>query len=100
MPKAKLDSVNSEKPWVPPKWKKPDVAALQALLRGEATPDQQIRAINYIVVALCGVNEMSFRAGPDGERETAFAEGRRFVGHRITTMTKIPLSKIKEEKSK
>ena len=97
MPRSKLDAANSQKPWVPPKWEKPDAASLQAVLRGEATSDQQIRAINFIVVTLCGVNEMSFRSGPEGDRETAFAEGRRFVGAQITKMTKIPLSKIKDD---
>ncbi len=96
-PKPKLDSANSSLPWVPPKWGKADAAAIQALLRGEATPDQQIRAINYIVVSLCAVNEMSFRAGPDGERATAFAEGRRFVGGQITKLTKVPMSKLRKD---
>ena len=92
MPKAPASA-----PWAPVKYTKADAAALQAMRRGEATPDQQIRALEYIVGTICDRNGMSFRPGPDGERETAFAEGRRFVGNQIVKLTNIPLSRIKED---
>lgn len=41
-------------------------------------------ALDWIIRELCRVEDMSFR--PDdkgGERETAFAEGRRFVGNEL-----------------
>ncbi len=77
---------------------KAEVAALQALRRGEATPDQQLRALECIIGKISDRNGMSFRPGGlDGDRDTAFAEGRRFVGNQIVRLTKLPLSKIKEE---
>ncbi len=86
-------------PWLPVKYRKADVVALQALRRGEATPDQQFRALEYIVGTISDRNGMSFRPGGlDGDRDTAFAEGRRFVGNTIVRLTKLNLSKIKEEK--
>ncbi len=84
-------------PWMPVKYKKADVAALQAWSRGEATPDQQIRAAEYILGTICDRNGMSFRPGGlEGDRDSAFAEGRRFVGNQIVKLTKLPLSKIKD----
>ena len=80
---------------------KADVAALQALRRCEATKDQQRRVMEFILDKICDRNGMSFRPGGlEGARETDFAEGRRFVGNQIVKLTKIPLSKIKEEKPK
>lgn len=85
---------------MPVKYRKADAAALQAMRRGEATPDQQLRALEYIVETICDRNGMSFRpGGPEGARDTDFAEGRRFVGNQIVKLTNIPLNKIKEDKS-
>ena len=91
MPKASA-------PWLPISYdgKKADVAALQAMRRGEANADQQVRALEFILETICDRNGMSFRPGPDGDRETAFAEGRRFVGNQIVKLTKLPLSKVKD----
>ena len=41
-------------PWLPPKWDVPDAGALQALARGDASPAQQQRALDWIVTAACG----------------------------------------------
>ena len=91
MPKASA-------PWMPVDYKKADVAALQAMRRGEATPDQQVRAMEFILESVCDRNGMSFRpGGPEGARETDFAEGRRFVGNQIVKLTNLPLSEIKDE---
>ena len=81
---------------MPVKYAKADVAALQALRRGDASADQQLRAMEYILETVCDRNGMSFRPGPDGARETDFSEGRRFVGNQIVKLTNIPLSKLKD----
>ena len=85
------------RPWHAPDWEVADVAAIQALARGEATPEQQVRALTYIVTALCGTYEMEFH--PLDDRTTAFAGGRRFVGLQIVKLTKIALSKFKRDTS-
>ncbi len=82
-------------PWMPPPYEKGDVAAIQALRRGDADAEQQARAMEYILGTLCARNDMSYRPGPDGDRETAFAEGRRFVGNQIVKLALMPLSKLK-----
>ncbi len=86
-------------PWQPVKFGIADVAALQALRRGEADADQQIRAIEYIIGVISARNDMSYRPGPDGALDTAFSEGRRYVGNQIVRLTKLSLSKLKEDKS-
>ena len=84
-------------PWMPVEYKKADVAALQAMRRGEANADQQIRAMEFILDTICDRNGMSYRPGGlEGDRDTALAEGRRFVGNQIVKLTKLPLSKIKD----
>ena len=84
---------------MPVKYRKADVSALQAMRRGEANADLQKRAMEFILNTVCDRNGMSFRpGGPEGARETDFAEGRRFVGNQIVKLTNIPLNKMKEEK--
>jgi hypothetical protein len=74
-----------------------DAAAIQALARGEATPDQQRRGLDWIILFAAATYDMSFRPdGLGGERATAFAEGRRFVGNEIVRLTKTKVSKLKE----
>jgi len=80
-------------PWVPPAWTNEDAGAIQALIRGEAQPHQQQRAIKYIVEALCGAYDLSFR--PSGDRDTTFAEGRRFVGLQIVKLSKINVAAMR-----
>lgn len=84
-------------PWLPVEYKRSDAAAIQALWRGEATPDQQKRAMDFVLGTICMRLDMSFRPGPDGERQTAFGEGRRFVGNQIVKLAKLPLSQIKDD---
>ena len=67
--------------WLPVDYDAPTVEALQALQRGEAAPHQQKLALDWIINKACGSYDVSFRSDQDGgDRETAFAEGRRFVG--------------------
>lgn len=85
-------------PYKPSPWENADVAAIQALQAGTATPDQQRRALGYIVNVVCATYDMSYR--PDSDRDTAFAEGKRFVGNQIVKMTKINLASIRQAKTK
>jgi len=81
----------------PAAWALPDAAALQALSRGDAGPDQQKRALTFIVESLAGTYDLSFRGGkPD---ETAFAEGKRFVGMQIVKLVKVNLAAIRGKPS-
>lgn len=88
----------SSAPYKPAEWQDADIAAIQALAAGTASPDQQKRALVYIVNVLCATYDMSYR--PDSDRDTAFAEGKRFVGNQIVKLTKIDLQRIKQAKAK
>ena len=88
-PEAKKPSAA---PWMPSAYELADASAVQALIRGEADGQQQQRALDWIVNVASATYDMSFRPGRDGERDTAFAEGRRFVGNSIVKLSKLNLS--------
>ena len=83
-------------PWKPTPWEPADVAAIQALVRGDATADQQRRAIGYIINQVAGTYDLSYR--PESDRDTAFAEGKRYVGLQIVKATKLNLAAIRQAK--
>jgi len=58
-----------------------DIAAVQALNRGDAAPDQQKRALDWIITQLAAAGATTFQ--PDSTHATAFAEGRRYVGLKL-----------------
>ena len=76
----------------PPKYERHHVAAFQALAHGTAEPQQQKIAMAYLLGTLCCIQDMSYR--PDSERETVFAEGRRFVGQQIVKFLQLNTGNI------
>lgn len=45
--------------------------------------------MKWILDGACNLYDLSYRPGPGGERDTAFAEGRRFVGQQVLKLAKI-----------
>ena len=83
-PKTARQAAEDHAPWKPAPWDPADASAIQALMRGDCPPNLQQRAIKFIMWDLCGLRDLSFRpGGVEGERETNFAEGKRFVGLQI-----------------
>lgn len=80
-------------PWLPAPYKLPDVGALQALDRGDAEADQQRRALTFIIETICKTYDLSYR--PDSERDTAFAEGKRYVGTQIVKLLKLNMKALR-----
>lgn len=78
-------------PYAPPPYEDADVSAIQALQRGDATPEQQQRALSWIVYNAAGTYDLEYRT--DG-RDHAFCSGRRFVGLEIVKMSKINLAAL------
>ena len=70
-----------------------DIGAVQALARGDAEPHQQQRALRWIIEVVAGAYDASYR--PDSERDTCFAEGRRYVGNTIIKATKLNTQLLK-----
>ena len=84
-------------PWYPPEYEPADVSAIKGLFAGTASPEQQQRALKWIIESACATYELSFR--PTSDRDTAFAEGRRFVGLQLVKALHLDLEVIKRNKS-
>ena len=81
-------------PHIPAPWEPADASAIQALVRGEADSFQQQRAMKWIIEQASGMYEFQFYPG---DRETAFALGRGFVGQQIVKLTKVNLMNQRRE---
>ena len=70
-----------------------DAGAVQALVKGEAEPHQQIRFMKFLVQKLCRMNDLSFRpGGAEAARNTDFAEGKRFIALQIEKLSSLNLA--------
>ena len=81
-------------PFLRCEWDIPTVAAVQALVDGSATPQQQKDFMAWLVNQACATYDISFQL--EGDRETAFAEGRRFVGTQVVKLSKLSLNQLKK----
>ena len=72
--------------YTPAKWEPADASAIQACLAGCATEQQQKRAIEWIMYAAAGVDDLDYRTN---DREHAFVSGRRFVGLQVRKLSSI-----------
>lgn len=84
-------------PWKPVDYDLADAGAIQALHRGEASPDQQQRALKWIIERASGTYDLSYHPGTEGQRDTDFAEGRRFVGLQLVKMVKLQLAALRRK---
>jgi hypothetical protein len=70
-------------PYLPPDYDEEVIYAVIALTKGVASDAQQMLVWKYIMY-LSGASEefqdLSYRPGNEGQRDTDFAEGKRFVG--------------------
>jgi len=85
-----------DKPWKPCKWEPADYVALQALERGEANEDQQKRALKWLIEVACMTYQPTHY--PD-QRDTDFANGRRYVGLKIVEALHINVGEILRRKN-
>lgn len=73
-------------PWLPPDHDESSIYAIRALANGTANDGQQKTAWAYLMYLTGAAEEfadLSYRPGPEGRRDTDFAEGKRFVGLQI-----------------
>ena len=82
-------------PQIPGEYETADVAALQALQRGDATPDQQARALKWVIEQAAGTYEFNYYPT---ERDTAFALGRCFVGQQTIKLLRLNLSALLKDR--
>lgn len=77
--------------WMPASYADADMEALKALSRGQADAAMQGRALKWIIETVCETYGLSFRSdGEGGDRETAFAEGKRHVGLQLVKLINMP----------
>lgn len=81
-------------PHMPSEYDVADVSAIQALLIGDATAEQQKRALDWIIIKASGAYEFNYYPS---DRDTSFALGRSFVGQQIIKLTKLNISKLRKE---
>jgi hypothetical protein len=82
------------KPWFPAEYEKADVAAIQALAKGEANAGQQKRALDWIIMNLCRTYDVTYF--PESVRDSDFASGKRFIGQQITKLINLKLGLLKD----
>ena len=70
-----------------------DILAVKAVAVGNASTDQQRRAMEYIIEKVSGYYDIAYR--PDMPDGTLIAEGKRIVGAHLVGMIKTSLKKIK-----
>lgn len=83
--KTEAECLPHKDPIERPDYVEADAQALRAVWRGDATPDQQKRAIDWLLQAF-GTYDLSFRS--ESSRLTDFAEGRRSAGLILLYMLK------------
>lgn len=95
-PKQKVRPSKIIHSWTPPDFELADATAIQALERGMATPEQQKRALHWILYKAAALGDQPFRpGGVEGERETTLALGRLFVGQQVAKLMRLDLSLVK-----
>jgi len=78
---------------------KAELNAMYALSVSAATAEQQKRAWDWIIGALCRYLDISYRPSaedPNG-RDSAFADGRRFVAAEMIKMTRVNPAILEEQ---
>ncbi len=75
--------IDKTSPLYPLEYEQADLVSWQAFERGQADADQQKRCLEWLFKAT-GLNDLSYR--PDSDRDSAFAEGKRFVGLQVRKM--------------
>lgn len=81
----------SKGPYVPDVPSGSVTMAIKALAAGNAHQEQQKMALAWIINDLCRTYDLSYR--PESDRDTAFAEGKRFVGLMLLHEIKIDLNR-------
>ena len=86
----------ADTPAVPAAYEVADVAAIQALIRGEADSEQQQRGLKWIIERSAGTYDHHYY---EHERHTAFALGRAFVGQQIVKLTRLNLHSLRRNEN-
>ena len=81
-------------PYEPIEYTEKAIRYIQALARGDAAPETQKAALDWIINSVCATYDLSYR--PTSDRDTTFAEGRRFVGLQLVKMIKLNIASLSQ----
>ncbi len=81
-------------PYAPAPYESRHVSAVQLLTEGECPAHLQQEFIRWLIEDVSRTYDMSFRFDP---YQTAFAEGRRFVGNQVVNMMHLDAKKVRSE---
>lgn len=96
MARKPADKPRPFEPWVQPILELAELAAIQAVAKGVASSDQQMRAMR-IIVEKCGwAYENTYCPGEGGARDSAFADGRRRVGTMLVSFINTDLKNFRD----
>lgn len=73
------------------------VYALKAIAKGEADAEQQ-KLVMKSLMDITGYYDLSYR--PDSDRDTSFAEGKRFIGAQLAKMVNLTGDVIEKSKQR
>jgi hypothetical protein len=79
--------VRKRERWHPPPYDTDDIRAIQALAQGTASPDDQKRALDWIVNVAAGTYDEPFR--PNEQDTVTYMVGRRSVGLAVVKLMKL-----------
>ena len=84
-------------PYAPARLWSDIVYAVKALGAGEATKEQQGLLLQWVIIDVCKKDDMSYRPGGlEGDRDSAMAEGKRYVALQFLRALNMPLDKVAE----
>jgi hypothetical protein len=83
-----------ETPYAPVEYEAQNVSAVQLLQQGECPEHLQQEFLRWLIEDVARTYDQSYRVDP---YNTAFAEGKRFVGNTVVKMLKLKASKVAEE---
>jgi hypothetical protein len=88
-------------PWVidPKTYAVAEVAAIKAVANGTADEHQQRRAMAFILLKVCRVDDEPFCPGEEGRRNTDFALGMRRVGTFVRSLINADIKKFKTDQA-
>ena len=87
----------SNDPWLPAPYDDHITGCIKALAVGKASEGQQIAALDWIIRIVCGAYDQGSRVGADGDRKTAFAEGRITVNTDLLQLDPMVMTMVFEE---
>jgi len=83
-------------PWHPAVWENGDASAIQAIARGDASPEQQRRALDWIINMAAMTYDETFVPGQADVSD--FLAGKRSVGTQIVKLLKVNVRAMLEAK--